>query len=307
MIRAAFRASPLACVLALVGPVVLAGQQTTLDRDLQDRKSRYDDALQRHRAAVSEWDSVDSLWTRLEDEHPPGARDDRVLAEFQDLAGPRDRAESRLVVAARRLYVVGAELIGAIEARLDELIGRLENQDAEEREGAFLRYERMDSLLREVDGGLGEVEEQLRDRLLPALFETLHRRTPPPMPNIEIREEDTASDILDKAEELDGMADMLETMAGRLAEDVEILENRLRRERTSASVRARFERFGDNSLPVATGAGATGSAAGAGAGAGPTLEERIEQRRNTMTLFEERRDQLRERAREFREEAGRRS
>ncbi len=298
MMRALLRAAPTGCLLTVVFAATLVGQQLSPEEHVESWEQRYRIALDGYRAAESEFDSVNSLWIELENEYEAAqAADDEdrmrsFLARFQDLSGRRDRAESALLAHRDTLYEAGDGLISAIDAGLDQLVAQLEHGPEGSGFETYRRYARLDTLLQSV------VREQsdLGDR----------SPTLPPMSVIEIREGDTRDDILYKANVLEDRADRLEGVVDLLDEEIEVLTNRQRRERVSAGVRARFERFGDNTLPVTTGtdaAGVTGEG-GVAANLGLTLEERIARLEGTKEDVVERIGQLRDKAREFRERAG---
>ena len=288
-----------AVLAATVGPVGLAAQLSP-DANVENWESRYQVALDNYRAAQSEWDLVERLWTQLENEYTAAStagdedREKRVLAGFQDLSERRDRAESALLIRKQELYEVGDDLISAIDARLQLLIEELQRQPVGSQAEAWGRYSLLDSRLQTVQ----REQDELGPRLLLKL---------PPMPNVQIREGDTSDEILYKARELEGHADRLQNVVDALDHDIETFTRRQRRERASEGVRARFDRFGDNSFPVTTGADATG-VAGAGdtttVNLGLTIEERIEILESTKKGVVERMNQLREKARDFREQAG---
>lgn len=231
----------------------------------------------------------------------------RTLADIQDAraAGDEDRQREAFALAqtqalelqelrfrvdetASRLRERGADLLDALDARLEALLAEAERTPGQGRREELLALARsLDERYREVES---EIERTGREEILLAA-----------VPEI-------APDPRDGPLELGWKIELLErriSEAGeRLAEiDAEIsdLERRRRRERSLDDLSSSIERFDDDRVPVSSSGRRTASPGGEGREeAALTLEERIERLGILRSAILERRGDFQEQLRFFR-------
>ena len=309
MIRVAFRRDcrhgllGLALLSAVAAPVGLSAQSPA--NLVAEWELKYGSARDSYNAAYQDYQVIENQWGQLLTEYDNARQADdedrigRLLAQFQNLQGERDRLTSVLNARKEEWYTAYDGLLGSLHAYLDILIGVLEQSPVGSQGVEQDLYTKHNRLLEEVEK---EVAETLGPR---------QSLEVPPMPDINIREGDSRADILRKARFVDRMVEQLENLVEDLDREIAYVVRRQRRDRTREDVRAGLDVFDDKAVPVtppSSGADRTGVA-----GIGDTtavnllrlpLEERLERLSLTREGVVDLIDQLKEKARGFREAAG---
>lgn len=282
---------------ATVAPLRLAAQENAL-AVVENWNQVYDAAYHNHEGKLGDFQILDDEWVRLNDEleqvrqtNPRRIR--LLLAEIQQLSEERTVVFNEVRAAERAWRDAGSALVSALDGYLDLLslqirsppVGDSVNDLVDE----FNRWSQR----------LEEVETQLGPRL------PLELR---PMPDVRALDADTPVQLRNKARQLEEHARRVGNLLDYVEEEIDALTRRLERERSSADLRARRERFEVNLVPVGTTLEDPTVAVTDSTGVDLELTpaQRLERLETFRDEVEARRDQLLEQARELRDEAERR-
>lgn len=282
---------------ATVAPLRLAAQENALEV-VENWNQVYDAAYHNYQGKEGAFRIVDAEWVRLNDEleqirrtNPRRTR--LLLPEIQQLSEQRTVATSEVRGARRQWHDAGDALISALDGYLDLLNLQMQGTPLGD---AF------NDLLAEFNRWsqrLEEVESQLGPRL------SLELR---PMPDVRALDTDTPLQLRNKARLLEEEARRVNNSLVDVEEEIDALRRRQERERSSADLQARYDRFDDIVPPVGDPEVDPPEVVpdSTGTGLAQTPAQRLERLETFRDEVEARRDQLLEQAREFRDEAERR-
>lgn len=258
----------------------------------------YNAAYLGYQHALATFESLDNTWDRLNDEYlqqheSNPARAERALIEIQQLSPERTRAEGRVRSTLGEWQDAGDSLIDALDNYLEILNNAIRGTPVGDSAQESI------ALYNTWRARLEEIESQLA-RSRPVELE--------PMPEVVARDDDTAEDLERKATLVENRARRESAFVVVLEEKIASLRRRLERDRSTADMADRIRRFGEMTIPLTPtteGGGVT-----VGDSAAVDLTQTPEQRIELLETFRDERiafvEQLRERARELREEAARR-
>ncbi len=259
------------------------------------REQDYDVASDEYRAAFSRHHQLEGEWDRLNNdldiarESLTDAEKSERLAGLQELSVQVERAEGRAESQKEMLLDAAATLVSALDSQLDILsrMLRAATDPARARELGEL-YRDRSNRVEEVEDEMAAVGERI-----PLVLD--------PLPDIAIGPRDTPRQIIQKARFLDDEADQHERLKTDLDSEIERLQKRLERDQATSDFLTDPNRVGDTRLPVTSGSSGTGGEDL------PWGDETLEDRIRNLTAFrssvEVRRDQLRRKAEQFREQA----
>ena len=282
---------------AMVAPLGLAAQENALSV-VESWDQAYEAAYHNYQGALGEYGIVDAEWATLNEElervrDTDERRRRRLLAEIQQLSVERTGADSEVRAAQREWHEAGDALISALDGYLDllnlQILRTPLGDSIDDRIDEFSRWSQR----------LEEVETQLGPRL------SLELR---PMPDVRVLETDTPVQLRNKAQRFEEQARRDNNLLEDVVNEIDALKRRQERDRSTADFEARLDRFDINEVPV--GAGVDDPTVAVTDSTGMDLPLTPEQRLEQLETFRDevivRRDQLLERAQEFREEARRR-
>lgn len=303
------RASGAACAAVLVAvggwsaPSRAGGAQAVPDPPVDSiravvelREQDYDVASADYRYAYASHSQLEDEWDRLNDdldiarESLTNTERSQRLAQLQELSVQVERAQARAESRKEIFLDAGAALVSALEQHLDALSRLLRDAPTPE------RAQELGDLYRDRSNRVGQVEDEMA---------TVGGRIPlvlDPLPQFAIDPGDTPRQIMQMARFLDGEADQHERLMADLASEIERLQKRLDRDRATADFFADPNRLADIRLPVTT--GSSGAGVGERQQGDETLAERIENLAAFLAVVEVRKEQLRQKAGQFRERAG---
>ena len=291
---------------AITAPTGVAAQTPSWADLVEEWELRYGEARDLHSAAYKAYQVVENQWGQLLAEHEEArqAEDEdrigRLLAQFQNLQGQRDRLRSVLNARKEDWYAAYDGLLQVLHNYLDILIGVLERSPVGsqgEEQDLYTKYNRR----------LEEVETEVEGVLGPRQSLEI-----PPMPDINIREGDSRADILRKARFVDRRVEQLERLVEDLDREITYLGRRQRRNRTREDVQAALNVFDDRTVPVVAPPSSNTDPTGVTGISDTTvvnllhlpLEARLELMESTREAVVDLIEQLKEKARGFREMAG---
>lgn len=297
--RTASGALAVAVASWLAAPAEPAGAQMDSIRAVVElREQDYEVARNDYIAAYSSRSQLERQWNRLNNDLDI-ARDtltrtetSEKLAQLQELSVQVERADGWAESRKDLFMDAGAALVVALEAQLDLLSGLIRTVPD------TARARELGDLYRDRSNRVGQVEGEMDD-----VGERIPRALDP-LPEIAVSPRDTPRQIMQKARRLDDEAEQHERLMGDLDAEIERLGKRLERDRATSDFFADPNRVGDMRLPVAS--GSSGDEAGGGElpWGEKTLEEKIEELVEFRQSVEAQRDQLRQKAAEFRAQAG---
>ena len=279
-------------VCIIVMPTLLNAQST--EELLVERRLEYAAALAEHEAARSAFMVVERRFAAaLSDVDAARQSGDenalsQALAVAQERSLPvRDRGD-RVAEASERIEEARLSLVGILAVRLTELVGRMTTATGEE-------AAELDALWRDYNNEFEALESE---------GDNPFRLDPVVLPEVAFDERDLPEEREAKAQLLERYAAMADSAIESYDRQIAGLEDRLRQERQRQDFLARTGRFGDIPPVLPTRPGgeppvqATDST---GAPVRPaTFEERIEELRAYQRTFVSYRDQLLNRAEQFR-------
>lgn len=292
LLAAALVLGGLLALLAAPGP---ATAQST-EEILTQRRLEYRAARDAYEAARSAFSVVERQFSaaleRVGRARRAGDEDalEEAFALAQDRSGPLRAQETRVEDARERLSRARRALIDVITVRLGELLAMMDQASS-----AAERAE-LDALWRDLANEQDQLEAEEGDEL--AL-------RPVVLPEITFDPRDGPEELEAKAQILDRLAAVADTVIENLDDDIETLTDRLRIERQRQDFLAGTDRFDDTRVPVVSGGGTPQerpAAVDSMAVSRPlTLEERLEALRSYREQLVSYRTQLQVRARQFRQ------
>jgi hypothetical protein len=278
----------------LLAPATLPAQET--EEVLTQRRLEYRAARDAYEAARSAFSVVERQFSaaleRVGRARRAGDEDalEQAFAVAQERSGPLRAQETRVEEARERLAEARRALIDVITVRLGELLAMMDQASS-----AAERAE-LDALWRDL------ANEQ--DQLEAAEGNALSLR-PVVLPEITFDPRDGPDELEAKAQILDRLAAVADTVIEELDGEIQALEDRLRIERQRRDFLAGTDRFDDTRMPVVSTGGAPPEPAPAVDSAAVrrplTLDERLEALRSYREQLVAYRTQLQVRARQFRE------
>jgi len=282
---------------ATVAPLRLAAQENAL-AVVENWNQVYDAAYHNYQGRDGDYRIVDAEWVRLNDEleqvrqnNPRRIR--LLLAEIQQLSEERTAVANEVRAAERAWRDAGDALVSALDGYLDLLSLQIRRPPVGDSVNDLVdEFNRWSQRLEDVEAELGpRLPLELR-----------------PMPDVRALDTDTPVQLRNKARLLEEEARRVNNLLADVQEEIDALRRRLERERGSADLQARRDRFEVNVVPVGTTvedpqAAVTDST---GVDLALTPAQRLERLETFRDEVEARRDQLLEQARELRDEADRR-
>jgi len=282
---------------ATVAPLRLAAQENAL-AVVENWNQVYDAAYHNYQGRDGDYRIVDAEWVRLNDEleqvrqnNPRRIR--LLLAEIQQLSEERTAVANEVRAAERAWRDAGDALVSALDGYLDLLSLQIRRPPVGDSVNDLVdEFNRWSQRLEDVEAELGpRLPLELR-----------------PMPDVRALDTDTPVQLRNKARLLEEEARRVNNLLADVQEEIDALRRRLERERSSADLQARRDRFEVNVVPVGTTvedpqAAVTDST---GVDLALTPAQRLERLETFRDEVEARRDQLLEQARELRDEADRR-
>ncbi len=282
---------------ATVAPLRLAAQENAL-AVVENWNQVYDAAYHNYQGKLGDFQILDADWVRLNDEleqvrqtNPRRIR--LLLPEIQQLSEERTVVLNEVRAAERAWRDAGDALVSALDGYLDLL--SLQIRDPPVGDSVNDLVDEYDRWSRRLE----EVETQLGPRL------PLELR---PMPDVRALDTDTPVQLRNKARLLEEEARRVNNLLVYVQEEIDALRRRLERERSSADLQARRDRFEVNVVPVGTTVEDPQVAVtdSTGVDLALTPAQRLERLETFRDEVEARRDQLLEQAQELRDEAERR-
>jgi hypothetical protein len=290
--------------LILLGFVLVCprGVEAQVGVSLEDREAEYRVAQLTHETAVQALGVAERNWDRAVQaaEAARVAGDDerraRAMADAQRQVGPLESAQRRVETTGAALAEAREALLEAIDQRLDSLVAELEGtSDQGEREALGIT-------IRDLNIRYYELEQEDESPQVPQFTS---------LPEIQFDPGDGPEEWRLKADLADRHAARYEAFLGEIDGEVDDLRRRQRRERSILDHLASIERFGDIRLPVVTSTRRIDPVTGevlpdslATEERPLTLEERIEQLLLLRDQVETQLEQVRIRARVFRQRIG---
>ncbi len=282
---------------ATVAPLRLAAQENAL-AVVENWNQVYDAAYHNYQGKLGDFQILDADWVRLNDEleqvrqtNPRRIR--LLLPEIQQLSEERTVVLNEVRAAERAWRDAGDALVSALDGYLDLLSLQIRRPPVGDSVNDLVdEFNRWSQRLEEVEAELGpRLPLELR-----------------PMPDVRALDSDTPVQLRNKARLLEEEARRVDNLLVDVQEEIDALGRRLERERSSADLQARRDRFEVNVVPVGTTvedpqAAVTDST---GVDLALTPAQRLERLETFRDEVEARRDQLLEQARELRDEAERR-
>jgi len=271
----------------------LAAQQGTRVESLEtERRLDYQSATDAYEGALAARAAAETRFSRLaQDIDDARARGDderrnQALAEAQRLTNTLLSLDQRVAETATQVERARARYLTILDVRLDLL--------AEQISFATTQTDsiQLGALYRDLRTRFAEVENDSRGAV--ALV-------PVVMPEISREPRDGPLELRVKAELLEKRAEQADSVIVYLDAELVDLERRAARERSVRELVRSVDRFGDTDVPV--GPPRSGDEAQSD-GVESAPEDRIESMRLLRTVYEERRDEARRRAAEFRRLAG---
>lgn len=273
-------------------------QAQTTQQLVEERRLEYEAARAEHEAALRALRVLDRQFTTaLNAVGSARARADEdalneAMAAAYDRAIPLGAQRQRVADARERLDDARQALIDVLAVRLEELLARMDAAASAEQRAE------LDVLWRDLDAELRRLEAEGEGglRLDPVVF-----------PEITFDPRDTSDELIQKAEILERLAAVADTVIQEQERRIQDLRDRLRTQRGREDFIASTGRFDDTRVPVVTGnpAGDRDVAAADSVRARPlTLEERIARAQEYRQQLLEYRDELLIRAEQFRRRVG---
>lgn len=288
----------LAAAVALFGAVAspsVARAQSTEDV-LTQRRLEYRAARDAYEAARSAFSVVERQFSAALEQVGRARRSgnedqlEDALALAQDRSGPLRAQETRVEEARERLSEARQGLVDVITVRLGDLLAMMDQASS-----AAERSE-LDALWRDLANEQDQLEAADGEQL--ALSAVV-------LPEITFDPRDGPEELEAKAQILDRLAAVADTVIDNLDDDIETLTDRLRIERQRRDFLAGTDRFDDTRVPVVSGGGTpqeSPAAVDSAAVSRPlTLEERLATMRTYRAQLVAYRTQLQVRARQFRQ------
>lgn len=282
----------LGLLLAAAAPVGAGGQVTAVSplANVDLEETAYDEAKREYELATRKADRLRNEWNRLLAQHAVASRagnQDRVnelLAEFEQRSGPKNRAENAWRTGQEEWIAAGKALISAIDSYLDILWESMERSvGATDDEFMYTgQFEELEEKLRAVEEELPEEPLELE-----------------PMPEVTIRSEDTPREIEFKARLIENRVAFYENLLDELDRDIATLTKRQRREQSRRDSRRARDRFGEGTAPIGDQRLIRTDAAAA---AREPIEVRIEAKQALREEVEKRMEELKQKARDFRQQ-----
>ena len=285
--------------VGMAAPPAAAGQST--EEVLTQRRLEYRAARDAYEAARSAFSVVEREFSAALEQVGRARRagDEDALEDAfslaQDRSGPLRAQETRVEEARERLSATRQALIDVITVRLGELLARMDEAPSSARRAE------LDALWRDLANEQDQLEREAGGGM--AL-------SPVVLPEITFDPRDGPEELEAKAQILDRLAAVADTVIDSLDRDVDALTDRLRIERQRQDFLAGTDRFDDTQVPVVTGGGSgeLPAAADSTAASRPeTLEDRLAALRSYREQLVSYRTQLEIRARQFRERVRRKS
>ena len=282
---------------APVAPLRVAAQENAL-AVVENWNQVYDAAYHNYQGRDGDYRIVDAEWVRLNDEleqvrqnNPRRIR--LLLAEIQQLSEQRTAVANEVRAAEREWRDAGDALVSALDGYLDLLSLQIRRPPVGDSVNDLVdEFNRWSQRLEEVEAELGpRLPLELR-----------------PMPDVRALDTDTPVQLRNKARLLEEEARRVNNLLVDVQEEIDALRRRLERERSSADLQARRDRFEVNVVPVGTTVEDPQVAVtdSTGVDLALTPAQRLERLETFRDEVEARRDQLLEQARELRDEAERR-
>lgn len=282
---------------ATVAPLRLAAQENAL-AVVENWNQVYDAAYHNYQGKLGDFQILDDDWVRLNDEleqvrqtNPRRIR--LLLPEIQQLSEERTVVLNEVRAAERAWRDAGGALVSALDGYLDLLSLQIRRPPVGDSVNDLVdEFNRWSQRLEEVEAELGpRLPLELR-----------------PMPDVRALDTDTPVQLRNKARLLEEEARRVNNLLVYVQEEIDALRRRLERERSSADLQARRDRFEVNVVPVGTTVEDPQVAVtdSTGVDLALTPAQRLERLETFRDEVEARRDQLLEQARELRDEADRR-
>lgn len=261
---------------------------------LEKRQMDYGTAKEQHEADSSRFATIEYEWNQLLEELGEASekgnngRVRQLLAEFQDRSYAKNLAENAWRTSQEEWTAAGEALISAIDAYLETIWNSIESSvGSPEDEALYNQW------ARELDMLEGELPQE------PLTLEA--------MPEVEIRDGDTSTEILYKARSIEHRVGVYEKVLDELDRDIESLTKRLRREEKRRDARGGRERFdapaptGDQRRPLSADA-PVGDTTASNRALEP-LDVRIRKKTDLREQVEDRMEKLKQKAEEFKKRA----
>lgn len=282
---------------APAAPLRVAAQENAL-AVVENWNQVYDAAYHNYQGRDGDYRIVDAEWVRLNDEleqvrqnNPRRIR--LLLAEIQQLSEARTAVANEVRAAEREWRDAGDALVSALDGYLDLLSLQIRRPPVGDSVNDLVdEFNRWSQRLEDVEAELGpRLPLELR-----------------PMPDVRALDTDTPVQLRNKARLLEEEARRVNNLLVDVQEEIDALRRRLERERSSADLQARRDRFEVNVVPVGTTVEDPQLAVtdSTGVDLALTPAQRLERLETFRDEVEARRDQLLEQARELRDEAERR-
>lgn len=292
---AAWAATVAAIGIGLVVPMGAGAQMDSIRAEVEQRELDYQVAKDDYRAAYSRRGQLEREWSQLNNEldiareSQSNAEKSEMLAQLQELSGQVERADGWAESRKDVFVAAGTALVSALEGQLEMLAAQIaaDPDTARGRELGDL-YRDRSNRVREVETEVGERIELVLD----------------PLPDIVVGPRDTPRQILSKARFLDDKAEQLERVIEDVDAEVDKLRRRLQRDRVTSDFFADPNRVGDTRLPVTSGTSGADAIGSIGPWSGEGLQEKIDALAAFRGAVESRREQLRQKAEQFRVLAG---
>lgn len=279
-------------------PDAAVAQMDSVRAAVELREQDYEVARSGYIAAYSSRSQLEREWNRLNNDLDV-ARDtltrtetSQRLAELQELSVQVERADGWAEGRKDIFLDAGTALVAALEAHLDLLSGLIRTAPD------TARARELGDLYRDRSNRVDQIEGEMDDvgARIPRALD--------PLPEIAVSPRDTPSQIVQKARRLDDEAEQHERLMADLDAEIERLGKRLARDRATSDFFADPNRVGDMRLPVASGSSGAETGGGELPWGEKTLEEKIEELVAFRASVEAQRDQLRQKAEQFRAQAG---
>ncbi len=287
-------------VLAAIGigtgaPGGARAQMDSIRAEVEQREIDYQVAKDDYRAAYSRRSQLEREWSQLNNdfdiarESQSDTEKSEMLARLQELSVQVERADGRAESTKDIFVEAGTALVSALESHLEMLASLIAAAPD------TARSRELGDLYRDRSSRVGEVETEVGERIELVLD---------PLPDIVVGPRDTPRQIRSKARFLDDKAEQQERVIADLDAEIERLANRLQRDRVTSDFFTDPNRVGDTRLPVTSGTSGADAVGGATPWSGESLQEKIDLLVEFRGKVEERRDQLLQKAEQFRALAG---
>lgn len=292
---AARAAAVAALAIGLAASGAAGAQMDSIRAEVERRELDYQVARDDYQAAHSRRSQLEREWSQLNNEFDiardsiGNAEKSAMLAQLQELSVQVERADGWAESRKDVFAAAGTALVGALEGQLEILAAQIAVAPD------TARARDLGDLYRDRSNRVDDVEREVGERVDLVLD---------PLPDIVVGPRDTRRQIMFKARFLDDKANQQERVLADADAEIEKLRKRLQRDRVTADFFADPNRVGDTRLPVTSGASGGDAVGGGAPWSGESLQEKIDELVAFRDAVEERRDQLRQKAEQFRVLAG---